>query len=39
MKAQVRLINKLIFDAIQEVQQKVSARTNEEIQEYVKSLD
>lgn len=39
MKAQVRLINKLIFDSIQEVQAKVGARTNEEIQEYVKTLD
>lgn len=38
-KAQVKLINRLIFDAIQEVQASRQARTNEQVYEYVKQLD
>ena len=37
--AQVRLINRLIFDTIQEIQQAKRPRTNQEVYEYVKSLD
>lgn len=39
MKAQVKLTNKLIFDAIQEIQSQKKVRTNQEIHEYVKLLD
>ena len=39
MKAQVKLANKLIFDAIQEIQKPDRVRNNQEIQEYVKALD
>ena len=39
MKAQVKLINKLIFNAIQEIQNQVKVRTNQEIYEYVHTLD
>lgn len=38
-QAQVKLINKLIFDAIQEVQKQKSGRTSQEVYEYVKELD
>ncbi len=35
----VQLINKLIFDAIQEAQQDKRKRNNMELYEYVKELD
>lgn len=38
-RAQVRLINRLIFDSIQEVQATKRVRNNQEVYEYVKSLD
>lgn len=37
--AQVKLINRLIFDTIQEIQQAKRARTNQQVYEYVKTLD
>lgn len=37
--AQVKLINRLIFDTIQELQQAKRPRTNQEVYEYVKTLD
>jgi hypothetical protein len=37
--AQVKLVNKLIFDTIQEVQEKDRARSNEQIFEYGLNLD
>lgn len=37
--AQVKLVNKLIFDTIQEVQKAHGVRSNSEIYEYVKGLD
>ena len=38
-RAQVRLINRLIFDSIQEVQKAKRSKTNQELYEYVKGLD
>ena len=38
-RASVQLINKLIFDAIQEAQQDKRKRSNLELYEYVKDLD
>ena len=38
-KATIKLINKLIYDAIQEVQRETKIRSTEQIYEYVKKLD
>lgn len=38
-RASVQLINKLIFDAIQEAQQEKRKRSNLELYDYVKQLD
>lgn len=38
-QASVKLINKLIFDSIQEVQKQTGGRTSDQIFEYIKTLD
>ena len=38
-RAQIKFINKLIFEVVQEIQSNVKVRTNKEILEYIVSLD
>jgi hypothetical protein len=39
VRASIALVNKLVFDVIQEVQQTKRPRTNQEVYDYVKTLD